>query len=128
MDTTGGLRDAAQQVLGSLIDIGRGRLELATVELEEERLRIARLFITAACTLFFAFAALLMLSAWIVMLCEPADRVFALGLLSGVYVAAAIAGGWTWRRLGLRKPPLLQATLAELHNDRAALRARGTEP
>ncbi len=124
----GGLRDAAQQVLGSLLDIGRGRIELATVELEEQRLHVARLFIAAAVTLFFGFVALVVLSAWIVMLCEPVDRALALGVLSALYVAATAAGAWTWHRLSTHKPPLLQATLAELRSDRAALHSRGTGP
>lgn len=123
--STAGLRDAAQQVLATLIEIGQSRLELATVELEEERLRLARLWIVATCTLFFAFVFCVLLAGWIVLLLDPAHRLAALGGLTTLFLAAGLAGAWRWRRLVVDKPPLLQATLAELRNDRAALRARG---
>lgn len=122
---TAGLRGAARQLLGTLIDIGQSRLELVTVELEEERLRLARLWVVATCTLFFAFVGVVLLAGWIVLLCDPANRLAALGALTALFVAAGVAGAWRWRRLVVNKPPLLHATLAELRNDRAALQARG---
>jgi uncharacterized membrane protein YqjE len=118
-----GLRDAASRVLTTLVDIGRGRLELIAVEIEEERLRLARLWIVATCTPFLAFAGVVMLAGWIVLLCEPANRLVALGALTAAFLAAALVAGWQWRRPSARKPPLLNATLAELHNDRTALQA-----
>jgi uncharacterized membrane protein YqjE len=122
-DSTG-LRDAASHVLATLLDIGRGRLELVAVEIEEERLRLARLWIVATCTLFLAFVGVVMLAGWIVLLCEPAHRLAAVGALSAVFFAAALVAGWQWRRLSMHKPPLLDASLSELRNDRAALHAQ----
>ena len=79
----------AQQVLATLVGIGQSRLELITVELEEERLRLARLWIAAAVTLFFGFVAQVLLAGWIVLACDPADRLAALGALSAGFAAAA---------------------------------------
>ncbi len=123
-DPTAGVRGAAQQVLATLVDIGRSRLELVTVEIEEERLRLARLWIAATCTLFFAFVGLVMLAGWIVLLCDPANRLTALGAFAALFMVAGVVGAWRWRRLAGRKPALLHATLAELRNDRAMLQAR----
>jgi uncharacterized membrane protein YqjE len=123
-DPTAGLRGAAQQVLATLVDIGRSRLELVTVELEEERLRLARLWVAATCTLFFAFVGLVLLAGWVVLLFDPANRLAALGALAALFIAAGIIGAWRWRRLAGRKPALLHATLAELRADRTVLEAR----
>jgi len=119
----GGLREAASHVLATLVDIGRSRLELVTVELEEERLRLARLWIAATCTLFLAFVTVVMLAGWIVLLCEPAQRAAVLGVITAAFGAAATAAAWRWRQLGECRPALLDATLTELRNDRAALHA-----
>ena len=116
-----GWRVAALQVLGSLIDIGRTRLELVTVELEEERLVLARLWIAAAFTLFLLFVGLVLAVGGIVLLCAPADRPAALGSLSALFLVAALAAAWQWRRLRLRRSPFLHATLGELRHDGGAL-------
>lgn len=115
------LRDAAQQVLASLLDIGRTRLELVTVELEQERIRIARLWILATVSLFLLFVGLVLGAGWIVLLCEPQDRVLALGLLSLSFLLTAAVAAWYWRRLATGRPPLLSSTLDELRLDGAAL-------
>ena len=118
---TEGLRGAAAQVLASVLDIGRGRLELIAVELEEERLRVARLFIAAACALFLVFLAVVLLAALIVLMCEPPQRPAVLAAILAVVVSGAVACLWRWRRLVSTKPALLEATLGELHRDHEAL-------
>lgn len=116
----GALGDAARQVLADVLDIGRTRLELATVEIEEERLRLAQLLLGATLTLFLLLVAVLLGSAWLVLWCPPEHRVALLGALAGGFLAASGAVGWRWRQLAHNKPPLLHATLAELQRDRAA--------
>lgn len=119
-----GLRAAAQQVLADVVEIGRTRLELATVELEEERLRLARLWVGATVTLFLLFAGVVLAAAWIVMLCPPEQRVTALGVLAGAFLVAAGVAGWRWRQLSADRPPLLHATLGELRRDQDELSPR----
>ena len=115
-----GAADALPQLLGTLLDSGRTRLELLGVELEEERLRLVALFIAAAVTMFCALVASALLAAWLVLLCEPAQRPLAVGAATALFSGAAAFGAWRWRRLTQRRPPLLQATLAELQRDHAA--------
>jgi uncharacterized membrane protein YqjE len=124
MDATAGLRGAAQQVLADVIEIGRTRLELATVELEEERLRLARLWVGATVTLFLLFVGVVLAAAWLVMWCPPEQRLLALGVLAFAFLAGAGAAAWRWQRMVATRPPLLQATLAELRRDERGL-ARG---
>lgn len=119
--TEGGLRQAAQHLLGSFVDLGRTRLELATVEIEEERLRLARMMVGAVVALFLLFVAVVLAVAWIVLLFDAGQRSAALGVLCiGFAVAAALAARH-WRRLGRERPGLLHATLEELRQDGAAL-------
>lgn len=122
----GGLRGALQQVLGSLLDIGRTRIELAAVELEEERLRLVTLWISATVTLFLGFVAVVLATALVVLLCEPGQRVAALGSLLAGFTVAALAAGWHWRRLARSRPALLQSTLEQLQQDRRSLPAAGS--
>lgn len=125
---TGGLGDAAHQVLANLVDLGRTRLELVTVELEEERLRVARLLALAVVTLFLLFVATVLVAAWIVLLFDPAYRVTALGVLGALFLAAAGGVAWRWHRLATAEHSFLHATLAELRHDAVALRGNQALP
>lgn len=124
MDPTAGLRGAAQQVVADLIEIGRTRLELATVEIEEERLRLARLWVGAAVTLFLVFVGIVLAAGWVVLVCPPDQRALALGLLALGFLAAAGYSAWRWQRDAANRPPLLHATLAELRQDHDDLSRR----
>ena len=117
----GGLRASARQVLASLIDIGRTRLELATVELEEERLRLARLWIGAVVTLFLLFVGIVLASACIVLASAPENQLTVLALLAAAFLGAAGAAAWRWRRLAASPSPLLYGTLRELRRDEETL-------
>lgn len=123
----GGLRAAAQQVLVDLLEIGRTRLELFVVELEEERLRLARMWIGAVVTLFLLFVGIVLASAALVLWCAPENRLAALAVLAGLFLLAAAVAAWRWRRLAQSPSPLLQATLGELKRDQEAL-GRGAPP
>ena len=116
----GGWREAAWRLLGGFVDLGRTRIELAAVELDEARLRIARLFVAAAITLFLLGTGLVLAMAWLVLWCDPAQRVVVLGSLAGACVLAGLVSAWRWQAMAASTPPLLQATLAELARDRAA--------
>ena len=68
---------------------------------------------------------LLLAVVWLVLWCDPAQR---LAVLGGLAVACALAGAlsaWRWQVMAASTPPFLQATLAELARDHAALTDRG---
>jgi len=117
----GGLRAATRQVLASLIETGRTRLELAVVEVEEERVRLARLWIGAVVTLFLLFVGLVLGAAWLVLWSPPEHRVAMLGGLSLLFLGGAALTAWRWRRLASQPSPLLRHTLSELRRDEEAL-------
>jgi uncharacterized membrane protein YqjE len=119
------VRGAVERALATVVDIGATRLELASVELEEERLRLAQLAFAAAGVLFFAFAALTALAVALVLWCPVESRPAVLVGVGAVAAAVAAACAWRWRRLQATRRPLLQATIAELQADGAALRGTG---
>lgn len=116
-----GLRKAVRGVFATLIDIGHTRLQLAATELEEERLRVARLLLAATAALFLLGIGLVLAAGWVVLWCGPEHRLLALGALSALFFGGGLVALWHWQHQAAAKPPLLQATLAELQKDADAV-------
>ena len=121
-DARGGLLGSARALLATLIAIGHNRLELFSVEIQEEIDRVASLLIWSVAALLMGGATLLMACAALLLWVEPAQRwiaAAALGLLllTGCWAAALQARG----RLALKKRPF-DATLAELAKDHDLLK------
>ena len=114
------LEDAARD-LGALgLEMLDNRLELASVELRLEKLRLARALVL---TLLGAVLALLGLAAGgalLVLLAEPEQRVWVLLALAGVLLAAALAA-WLAAR-GLLRRPAFEYTRRAIRRDGDALR------
>ncbi|WP_031404484.1 phage holin family protein [Thiomonas sp. FB-Cd] len=116
----GGLRSRLDTLLGA----AQTRLELITVELQEEKLRLARLlFMTVLTALFLGFAAVFA-AVWITVGLWDGHRLLALGLSTALFVVLGIACATVAARTMAAGSGLFAASLAELHRDRQALRAR----
>ena len=121
MNSTPGLLASARAVLAGRIDIGQTRLQLASTEIEEERLRLAELLLWATAALFFIGIGLVLAALLLVLLVWDGPREWVLGGLTALFLAI---GGWAaaaWRRKARAKPAFLATALAELKRDRAAL-------
>jgi uncharacterized membrane protein YqjE len=103
-----------------LLTIGENRLELLTVEVQEERMRLLQAFLLALGVAAFGLLAGITLTAAIVVWLWAFAPVTVLLTLAGLYGAA---GGWLYRRLtgSLRDWQTLSATLDQLRKDRACL-------
>ena len=116
-------RNLARLSAGSLLLV-RQRLELASIEVEEELLRTALLFArTLVAALLLALARVFAAATVIIVFWDSARVAAALG----VTACFAVGGGWVAWRLAsaLRaRPPFLAATLAELHKDAERLGAQ----
>ena len=121
--TSPGLLGSARRVLVSLIEIGQTRLQLASTEVEEERLRIAELLLYATVALFFLGVGLVLASLLVVLLFWDTHRELVLAGLSGLFLLVGVGLAITWRHKARHKPKLLATTVAELQRDRDALRA-----
>ena len=122
---------ASDGVLGSLrrlldtgLSIGRNRLELLAVELQEEKLRLVQIFILVSAVVAFALMSLTMLSLTLVVLFWESSRLAVLGGLSLFYL---LATGAAWRflsrRLGRQSAPF-SGSIAEMKKDKEWLDSR----
>ena len=103
-----------------LLTIGENRLELLTVEVQEERVRLLHAFLLALGVAAFGLLAGLTLTAAIVVLLGQYSPFAVLLTLTGLYGVAAVC---LYRRLTLllRDWQTLSATLDQLRKDRACL-------
>jgi uncharacterized membrane protein YqjE len=103
-----------------LLIIGENRLELLTVEVQEERERLLHAFLLALGVAAFGLLAGLTLTAAIVVLLGQYSPFAVLLTLTGLYGVAAVC---LYRRLTLllRDWQTLSATLDQLRKDRACL-------
>jgi uncharacterized membrane protein YqjE len=116
----GKLGAASRNVARRLLTIGENRLELVTVELQEERERLLRAFLLALGVAAFGLLASVALTALVVVLSWDFSHWGPLLALTVLYGAAGIC---LYRRLTalLRDWETLPASLDQLRKDRACL-------
>ena len=110
----------SKQFARRLLTIGENRLELLTVEVQEERERLLHAFLLALGVAAFGLLAGLALTAAVVVGLWAWSHVAVLLALTGLYGAAGIC---LYRRLTglLRDWQTLSASLDQLRKDRACL-------
>jgi uncharacterized membrane protein YqjE len=116
----GGLVADVRGVASDAVRILRTRLELLTIEFQEEKARLIRLAFVASASLFFAFFGMLLALLWLVMALPEEYRLRALGLLGLAFLAAAGACGWWLSHSNGHAP--FSASIRTLTRDEAALR------
>ena len=114
------LATTSKQFARRLLTIGENRLELLTVEVQEERERLLHALLLALGVAAFGLLASLTLTATIVVLLWAYSPIAVLIVLTTLYAAACI---WLCRQLTglLRDWQTLSATLDQLRKDRACL-------
>lgn len=118
------LLDSLGALLATAIGIGRTRLELLSVELQEELRRVAGLLAWALIGLLAAGWALLFAGLAIVFAFWDTHRVLAAVGVMAAWAALAVVAGVVIRARIRSRPRFLAATLGELARDEAALRER----
>jgi len=119
-DNFGTLAASSKSFARRLLTIGENRLELLTVEVQEERERLLHAILLALGVAAFGLLASLTLTAAIVVWLWAWSPLAVLLTLTGLYGAAGIS---LYRRLAglLRDWQMLSATLDQLRKDRACL-------
>ena len=103
-----------------LLNAGENRLELLTVEIQEERTRLLHAFLYALGAAAFALLAGIALSTAIVVLLWPYAPVTILFALTALY--GGIGALFYWRiAAGWQDHRMLAASLGQLRKDRACL-------
>jgi uncharacterized membrane protein YqjE len=117
-----GLADAASRLGGSTLALLRTRLELATVEFEEERERATDMLVLVLSGVLLALFALLFASMFVIAYFWDAHRLWAIAGVTLFYVALTAVTFMRLQQHRRDKPPAFSATLAELGQDIASLR------
>ena len=105
-----------------LIASGEKRLELLSVELQEEKLRLIQVFMWISAIIFAGMMAIMFSSLVLVYLFWESARLGVLGGLAFLYTAAFVAMILAFRRYLARQPKPFAATIGELGEDRACIR------
>ena len=115
--------------LSSLRSLGDGfltsvqdRLELFTVELQEEKFRLIQTFIWISAAVFAAVMTVTFASLTLVYLFWESARLAVLGGLAVFYAVALVVIIIAFRRFIARQPSPFAATLHEIGEDRACIR------
>jgi len=116
----GQLATTSKKFVRRLLTIGENRLELLTVEVQEERERLLRAFLLALGIAAFGLLAGLTLTAAVAVLLWAWSPVAVLLILTGLYAGAGIC---LYRQLigVMRNWQTLSASLDQLRKDRACL-------
>lgn len=120
------IADSLARLAGTLLGTLHTRLELITVEVEEEMARYSSYLLWIVVALFCAGIAVLLSILLLVVLFWDHHREAVLLTLIGVFTGIAAYLGW-WLRAAMReKPRLLAYSLEELKRDTSTLRSAGT--
>jgi uncharacterized membrane protein YqjE len=119
-----GLFASLAKLLATAIGIAQTRLELLTTELQEEVHRVAEIMVYAVIALLAAGVGLFLLALVIIFAFWDTHRIIAsIAVTSAVFLIAIVSALVLLAKVR-KKPPMLDGTLAELKNDRAALLRR----
>lgn len=119
-----GLFDSLKGLAASLVGVAHTRLELLSMDLEEERARLISVLVMLFVALFCAGVGVVLLAILIAVAFWDSYRLLALAGLTAVFLAGAAAAVGGARRMLRAKPRLFAATLAELSKDRQHLAGR----
>lgn len=111
-----------RQLLGGAAGIAATRLELVLLEIEQERLQLARLWIRAALTLFLLFTGTVLCVSGLLLWAPPEQRAAVAGVLALGFLVAALVAGFSWLRLARARRPLMAGLLKDLRGVQRGLR------
>jgi uncharacterized membrane protein YqjE len=118
----GGLSGPVRRLGASLLALGRIRLELLAIEVQEEKDRIASLLLWSVLTALAAGFGAVFVAVFVTVALWDTYRLAALGGSAAVFVALAVFGAVRVQRLTAERATLFQSSIAELREDGAALR------
>ena len=123
-DRPPGILEALRTLLASVLQLLHTRVELLTVEIQEQVQRVLWLFVWTIVALFCGSLTVLMLCVTVLVACWDSHRLLAAGCLTGGLLVLLLAALLALRAQWRAGPRWLGATLDELQNDADALRDR----
>ena len=117
-----GLLESAQNLIAGVLDLGRTRFELFSVELREELARIATLLIGGLAALILGILGIAFAAFAVVVAVAPEYRLLVAALVAGGFFLAAALLAFAVMRFARAKRRAFGATLAELRRDYEAIK------
>jgi len=117
-----GLVDSLSRLGRSALGLLRTRLEILGTEIEEERIRFARLALAVAAIAFCLQMAVLLFVAFLVVSLWETHRLATLGAFAAFFLAAGVVGGLVLKRRLARRPKMFASSLGEFLKDEERLK------
>ena len=120
-----GVIDSLRSFLASWVAVVKTRVEIISVEIEEQREWLANLILMAVGALFCISLGLILLTLFIVVLFWETDaRQWVLGGFAGLYLLGGLAMWMALRKKLKTKPRIFSTTVAELGKDYSTLQPK----
>ena len=116
-----GLIASLQRLFATLIELAHTRLELVSVEIEEQIESAVALLLWGMAAIFFGSLTVLLLAFLIVIAFWDDHRLLAAGLVTAAFAVAAVIAAFVVRARLANRPRFFAATAGELKLDAAAL-------
>lgn len=101
----------------TLVAAARTRIELATIEIEEEIARLSTLLAYAVAAGVLLFFAVVLVVLFVLAAFWDSHRLLALGLLAALFIVAGVAASLAFRKRSREKPRLFGASHDEWAKD-----------
>ncbi len=115
------LLSSIKNLVATGASIAQTRLELLSIDVQIARSKFINLLVMIVCALFFLFICLVMLALLIVIYSWEADRMMALGLLTGAFLTIGLILALLIVQSLRTMPQLFEASITELAKDHEAL-------
>ncbi|MES1982816.1 MAG: phage holin family protein [Pseudomonadota bacterium] len=113
----GGLYNSLRRLAATLLAMGRTRLELLSVEIEEERERLSSMLLWTLVALFCAAWGVALVTVLIMVVFWDTHRLRAIGILALLFLGGAILAARLVQAKARSKPRLFATSLGELAKD-----------
>ncbi len=119
-----GIFDSLRALIDRVVAILHNRASLFTTELEEEASRLVRALVWSFAAVLAGIVGAAFVGFAVVLFIPTELRPWVATGLALVFLAVALIGVWSIRRIVREKPRAFDATLRELEKDREHLRSR----
>lgn len=117
----GGVASSLRSLLGNGIALLQTRLELLSIEAQEERVRLLALLTYGALAFVLLSFGLMFLALLVTVLLWDSHRLLALGIFTAIFLTGGLIALFATLRQASTPSRLFAASIAELAQDRAAL-------
>ena len=119
--------DSLRRLGDSLLSLLHRRLDLASLELQEEKYRLIDLLLRTAALIVLGILTLVSATALVVVCFWQRSPIATLAVVTGLYALAALLVALGIRAKLKNSPPPLSDTIAELKKDREWLRDKNSQ-